>query len=90
MLNILINCHTHCIGQIKNLRLLALANNTIGKNVKERVLFKNYKERFDRSLHLWYSMFLILRTVFGMLICCGVLQNKYVLAPIIFFCKLQI
>ena len=24
----------------------------IEKNVKERVLFKNYKERFERSLHL--------------------------------------
>ena len=28
------------------------AKNNIEKNVKERVLFKNYKERFERLLHL--------------------------------------
>ena len=26
------------------------------KNVKELVLFKNYKERFERSLHLCYTL----------------------------------
>ena len=32
------------------------AKNNIGKNVKERVLFKNYKEHFERSLHLWCTI----------------------------------
>ena len=31
------------------------AKDNIEKNVKERVLFKNYKERFERSLHLWFG-----------------------------------
>ena len=34
----------------QNLRSLTFAKNNIENNVKERVLFKNYKER---SLHLW-------------------------------------
>ena len=37
------------------LSYLILSNvylNNMEKNVKERVLFKNYKERFERSLHL--------------------------------------
>ena len=38
---------------LKNLRSLTFAENDIEKNVEERVLFKNYKERFERSLHLW-------------------------------------
>ena len=29
------------------------AKNNIEKNVKERVLFKRYKEHFECSLHLW-------------------------------------
>mgnify|MGYP003503706741 CR=1 FL=1 len=49
MLNVLINFHINCIGQIKK---FTFAKNNINKNVKERVLFKNYKERFERSLHL--------------------------------------
>ena len=41
-------------GQMKkNFRSLTFVKNDIKKNVKKRVLFKNYKERFDRSLHLW-------------------------------------
>ena len=40
MLNVLINFHTNCIGQIKK---STFAKNNIKKNVKERVLFKNYK-----------------------------------------------
>ena len=47
MLNVLINFHTNCIGQIKNLRSLTFAKNNIEKNVKERVLFKNNKERLN-------------------------------------------
>ena len=27
----------------------------IEKNLKERILFKNYKERFERSLHLCFE-----------------------------------
>ena len=38
-----------------NLGSLTFAKNNIEKKVKERVLFKNYKERFERSLHLCYS-----------------------------------
>ena len=38
---------------LKNLRSLTFAENDIEKNVEERVLFKNYKERFERSLHQW-------------------------------------
>ena len=52
MLNVLINFHTNCIGYIKNLCLLMFVKNNIEKNVKECVLFKNDKERFERSLHL--------------------------------------
>ena len=52
MLNVLINFHTNCIGHITNLRSLTFVKNNIEKNVKERILFKNYKERFERSLHL--------------------------------------
>ena len=55
MLNVLINFHTNCIEQIKNLRSLTFGKNNIEKNVKERVLFKNYKESFERLLHLWFS-----------------------------------
>ena len=39
--------------RLKHLRLLTFAKNNIEKNVKERVLFKNHKERFERSLHLF-------------------------------------
>ena len=40
--------------QIKNLRSLMFAKNNIEKNVKiNRRSFQNYKERFERSLHLW-------------------------------------
>ena len=39
--------------RLNNLRSLTFAENNIEKNVKERVLFKNYKERFEHSLHLW-------------------------------------
>ena len=53
MLNVLINFHSNCIGQIKNVRSLTFAKNNIEKNVKERVLFKYYKEHFELSLHLW-------------------------------------
>ena len=49
MLNIHINFHTNFVI---NSRSLTLAKNNNEKNVKERVLFKNYKERFERSLHL--------------------------------------
>ena len=35
------------------LRSPTFAKNNIEKNVKERVLFKNYKERFECLLHLW-------------------------------------
>ena len=52
MLNVLNNFHTNCIGQIKNLSSLTFAKNNIENNVKERILFKNYKERFESSLHL--------------------------------------
>ena len=38
-------------GRLKNLRSLTFAKNNIEKNVKERVLFKNYKKHFERSLH---------------------------------------
>ena len=38
---------------LKNLRSLTFAENNFEKNVKERILFKIYKERFERSLHLW-------------------------------------
>ena len=44
MLNVLINVHTNCIRQIINLHSLTFTKNNIEKNVKERVLFKNYKE----------------------------------------------
>ena len=43
MLNVLINFHTNCIGQIKNLRSLTFAKNNIEKKVKERVLSKIIK-----------------------------------------------
>ena len=39
-------------NRLKNLRSLTFAKNNIEKNVKERVIFKNYKERFELSLHL--------------------------------------
>ena len=39
-------------GKINNLRSLTFSKNNIEKNVKEWVLFNNYKERFKRSLHL--------------------------------------
>ena len=39
--------------RLKKLRSLTFAENNIEKNEKERVLFKNFKERFERSLHLW-------------------------------------
>ena len=38
--------------RLNKLRSLTFAKNNIEKNVKERVLFKNYEERFKRSLHL--------------------------------------
>ena len=41
--------------RLKKLRSLTFAKTNIEKNVKERVLFKNYEERFERSLHLWFS-----------------------------------
>ena len=37
---------------MKNVRLPTFAKNIVEMNVKERVLFKNYEERFERSLHL--------------------------------------
>ena len=52
MLNVNINFHTNCIGYIKK---FTFAQNNIEKNVKEPVLFKNYKELFERSLHLWFA-----------------------------------
>ena len=39
-------------GRLNNLRSLTFSTNNIEKNV-ERVFFKNYRERFERSLHLW-------------------------------------
>ena len=39
--------------RLKNSRSLTFAKNHIEKNVKERVLFKIYKEHFERLLHLW-------------------------------------
>ena len=39
-------------GQIKNVHSLMFSKNDIEKNVKERFLFKNYKECFEQSLHL--------------------------------------
>ena len=43
---------------LNNLRLLTFAKNNIKKNVKERILFKNYEECFERSLYLWiYDFF---------------------------------
>ena len=39
---------------LNNIRSLTFAKNIIEKKVKKRVLFKNYKERFERSLHLCY------------------------------------
>ena len=40
-------------GQINKFTFaLTFAKNNIEKNVKERVLSKNYKERFERSQHL--------------------------------------
>ena len=47
-------CHkfsytNNCIGQIN---IFTFAKINIEKNVKERVHFKNYKERFERLLHL--------------------------------------
>ena len=39
--------------QIKN---FTFAKNNTEKNVKERVLFKNYKERFERSLDRWWKL----------------------------------
>ena len=53
MLKVLINFHTNCIEQIKK---FTFAENNIEKNVKESVLFKNYKERFECSLHLWLRL----------------------------------
>ena len=41
---------------MKNLRSLTFAKNNIKKNVKERVLLKNYKERLERSLHLCFML----------------------------------
>ena len=41
-------------NKLKNLRSLTFAKNNFEINVKERVLFNNYKERFERSLHLWF------------------------------------
>ena len=35
------------------LRSLTFAENNILKNVEKHIFFKNYKERFERSLHLW-------------------------------------
>ena len=49
MSNILMNFYTNCVI---NLRSLTFAKNNIEKNVKERFLYKNYKERFERWLHL--------------------------------------
>ena len=40
-------------NRLKNLRSLTFANNDIEKNAKERVFFKNYKERFERSLYIY-------------------------------------
>ena len=45
--------------RLGNLRSLTLAKNNIEKNVKKLVLFKNYKERFERSLHLWFSQTIV-------------------------------
>ena len=53
MLNVLINFHINCIGQIEK---FTFAKNNIEKNVEDRVLFKNYKERFERLLHLWFTL----------------------------------
>ena len=39
-------------GRPKKLFSLTFANNNIEKNVNERVIFENYKEHFERSLHL--------------------------------------
>ena len=46
MVNVLMNFHTNdsIVGQIESSRLLTFAKNNIEKNVKERVLLKNYKE----------------------------------------------
>ena len=38
--------------RLNYLRLLTFAKNDIEKNVKGHVLFKNYKEHFERSIHL--------------------------------------
>ena len=38
---------------LQNLRSLTFAKNNIETNVKERVLFKNYKARFERSLSIY-------------------------------------
>ena len=46
------NCEKE--DRLNNLRSLMFAKNKIEKYLKERVLFKNYKERFERLLHLWH------------------------------------
>ena len=37
-----------------NVHSLTFAKHDIQENVKERILFKNHKERFERALHLWF------------------------------------
>ena len=46
---------------LQNLRSLTFAKNNIETNVNEIVLFKNYKERFECSLHLWLLLMLFAR-----------------------------
>ena len=49
--------------RLNNLRLLTFAKDNIEKNVNQRVFFKNYKERFERLLHLWINLKIILRSL---------------------------
>ena len=39
--------------RLNKFRSLKFSKNSIEKYVTERVIFKNYKERFERSLQLW-------------------------------------
>ena len=57
--------------RLKNLLSLTFVKNDIEKNVKERVLFKKYKERFERSLHLWSCGVVCLDMWCGMCMWCG-------------------
>ena len=51
-------------NRLKKLRSLTFAKSNIEKIVKERLLFKNYKQRFERSLHLCHVLCLYLTTSF--------------------------